>query len=99
MLELEGRYKARGLRVIGVSRVEDVAKDNAEVAKTATEHKMVYPSFLDVDDAWTKQAGINKAPSFVVLDKQGRVVASHKGRLMSGSDEYKRLAAAVEKTL
>ena len=101
MLELEGRYKARGLRVIGVCDVDDAAdaEERAEVAKAATEEKMVYPTFLDVGGAWREQAKVAKAPAFVVLDKEGRLVTAYRGKLTAGTDDHAKLVAAIEKSL
>jgi hypothetical protein len=92
---LEGRYKARGLRVVSVTREDD----RAEVEASAKEHGMDYPGFLDVDSEWSKGAGTLVIPAFVVIDKSGRLAYRHVGKLTEGTESFQKLVAVVDQAL
>lgn len=95
MLALEGRYRARGLRVVSVTREDE----GDAVATAARQHGMDYPAFLDVDGAWSRAAGLRGIPAFVVVDKQGRLAYRHAGALEEGSDAFARTSEVVDQAL
>ena len=99
MLALDRRFKARGLRVIGVTKDGEDEDERKHVAETATEEKMTYPSFLDVDGAWSKSSALGMPPAFLVVGKNGRLVYRFSGKLLEGTPEYDALAAAIERAL
>jgi len=99
VLELERRFGARGLRVIGVTKDGEDDEERKHVADTAKEEKMTYPSFLDLDGSWTKSSKLGFPPSFLVVGKNGRLVYRHAGKLLQGTAEYDQLAAAIDKAL
>lgn len=92
VLELERRYKARGLRVVSVTRDDD----RDEVAAVAKEHGMDYPGFLDADGSWSKTASMRAIPAFVVIDKSGKLAYRHGGKLTADSDAFRGMASVVE---
>ena len=101
VLSLLGRFQTRGLRVIGVHGCDGVP-DKAErdkIAETTAEEKMSYPSFLDADESWSKQAKIDEIPSFMVLDRKGNVVYRAHGSLSEGNKTLTEVTAAIEKAL
>ena len=101
VLSLLGRFQTRGLRVIGVHGC-DGAPDPAErekIVETTAEEKMTYPTYLDVDDGWSKQAKVDEIPSFMVLDRKGNVVYRAHGTLSDGNKALTEVTAAIEKAL
>jgi hypothetical protein len=92
---LEGRYKARGLRVVSVTKEDD----RAEVEATAKEHGMDYPGFLDIDSAWSRASGVQAIPAFIVIDKSGKLAYRHAGKLTEDSDSFRKMAGVVEQAL
>jgi hypothetical protein len=99
VLSLERRFRARGLRVVSVTKHGDDAADRAHVAETAQEEKMDYPCFLDTDGSWSDKAGLGHVPAFVVVGKDGRLVYRSAGKLVEGSRDYEELAQAIDKAL
>lgn len=101
MLALKGRFEARGLRVMSVHEVDgaELATEKPEVAKAVEHEKMTYPCLLDADAAWQKSAGIDGIPSFLVVNREGKIIHKFKGKLTEGSDDYKKLESALEGAL
>jgi hypothetical protein len=99
--ELDAKLKARGLRVIAVTEVdpEDMAEDREHAASVAKDEHITYPCLLDKQGAWMRSAGIEGVPTFLVIDREGKLVYKYKGRVTPGSDAFQQLAAAVEKAL
>ncbi len=99
VLELAGRFGARGLRVVSVTTHGEDEQERSFVASVAKEEKMTYPCFLDVDGGWSKSAGVGHIPAFVVLDRQGQLVYRHGGKLLQGTADYDALVHAIETAL
>lgn len=99
MLTLEGRYEARGLRVVSVTKDGEDEDDRKHVAETAKEEKMTYPCFLDVDGSWSESAEMAGIPVFVVLDREGKTAYRHAGKLSEGTDSFEAMKGAIEKAL
>jgi hypothetical protein len=99
VLALAGRFGARGLRVVSVTKHGDDDAERAEVAAVAHEEKMTYPCFLDVGGGWSDSAGIGHIPAFVVLDRDGRLVYRHGGKLSVGTPDFEALTRAIERAL
>jgi hypothetical protein len=99
VLALAGRYGTRGLRVVSVTKHGEDDAERTHVASVAKEEKMTYPCFLDVGGGWSTQAGIGHIPAFVVLDRGGRLVYRHGGKLVEGSAEFEALTRAIERAL
>jgi peroxiredoxin len=84
-MEFQRKYKDRGFTVIGVSMDEggwQVVKPFAE------EFKMNYPVVLGSDETSTAFGGVDVLPTTFIIDKQGRIVASHQG--LTGKDEMEK---------
>jgi cytochrome c biogenesis protein CcmG, thiol:disulfide interchange protein DsbE len=65
------RFEKRGLVVLGVN-----LSDPPEVVKAyATQKGLHYPMVLDVDGKTSLGYGVDKLPSLVVIDRQGKVLA------------------------
>lgn len=99
MLALEGRYEARGLRVVSVTKDGEDEDDRKHVAETAREEKMSYPCFLDVDGAWSEKAEVGGIPAFVVVDRDGKVAYKHSGKLSENTEGFEKMRGAIEKAL
>ena len=101
VMTLHGRFKARGLRVVGVSNFDPTDAENERngAAVAAREEKMDYPTYLDENNGWSKKHGIADIPAFLVLGRDGRVVFRHHGKLVEGSSAYTEMAKAIETAL
>lgn len=84
-MEFQRKYKDRGFTVIGVSMDEggwQVVKPFAE------EFKMNYPVVLGSDETASAFGGVEVLPTTFIIDKQGRIVATHQG--LTGKDEMEK---------
>jgi hypothetical protein len=99
VLALAGRFGTRGLRVVSVTKHGEDDADRALVAKVAGDEKMTYPCFLDVDGSWSDRARIGHVPAFTVVDKSGRLVYRHGGKLLEGTADFDALVQAIELAL
>lgn len=94
---LEERHHARGLRVIGVTKMGDDEEEQTLVATTAKKHAMSAPTFLDPDGAWSKEANVAQAPGFLLIDREGRVAYRHIGKLDESYKAFNEMNAILEK--
>ena len=101
VLALYGRFKARGLRVTGVSGfdAEDMQAERQSALDAAREEKMDYPTYLDENSVWSKKNGVSEIPAFMVLGRDGIVIFRHRGKLVVDSAEYHEMAKAIETAL
>lgn len=101
VLSLVGRYGTRGLRVVGVHPVDEApdADEHDKISETTLEEHMTYPSFIDVDEKWSKQEKIDAVPSLMLVDRSGNVVYRAHGSLKEGNQSLADLTAAIEKAL
>jgi len=94
LIELQERYKADGLEIVGVVTLDDFAN----VAPFATEHKMNYTivdgtTRQDVEEAYGPLPGI---PSSFVIARNGSVCYEHVGVPRPKPDE--KLQDAIRRT-
>jgi hypothetical protein len=99
VIALAGRLGARGLRVVSVTKHGDDAAERAEIAAVAKEEGMTYPCFLDIGGGWSERAGIGHIPAFFVLDRDGRLVYRHGGKLVEGTPEFEAVERAISRAL
>jgi hypothetical protein len=101
VLALHGRFKARGLRALGISNFDptDAESERSGVIEAAQQEKMDYPTFLDENNAWSKKHGVADIPAFLVIGRDGQVVFRHRGKLVVDSPAYAELAKAIETAL
>ena len=101
VLTLVGRYEARGLRVVGVHPVDETpdTDEHDKISEVTLEEHMTYPSFIDVEEKWSKQEKIDAVPSFMLVDRKGNVVYRAHGSLKEGNQSLADLTAAIEKAL
>lgn len=99
MQALQATFGDRGLRSFGVTDSALDGEDRAAVLEAIRDEKMTFPTLLDPDGAWSKSAGIEIAPTFLVLAKDGRVLAKVTGKLTEGGEGYATLTKAIERAL
>ncbi|MFO0590685.1 MAG: hypothetical protein U0441_24290 [Polyangiaceae bacterium] len=99
MLTLLGRFGDRGLRAFGVTDSALAGEDRQAVLDAIRDEKMPFPTLLDPEAAWSKRAGIEINPTFLVIAKDGSVLARVTGKLMDGGETYATLVAAIERAL
>ncbi|CAN5634331.1 thiol-disulfide oxidoreductase ResA [soil metagenome] len=68
MDSLYKKYKSKGLQVVGVN----ITDKPAAIKAYATEHKYSYP-FVTNSDAFAKALGVGPIPTFVLVDKTGKI--------------------------
>jgi thiol-disulfide isomerase/thioredoxin len=97
VLSLEEQYRARGLRVVGVTVVDpDQDPDEKKATEDAARaENMRYPTYLDARGRWSQKQGIHDIPSFLLLGPEGRVVHRHRGKLEQGSPAFAALERAI----
>ena len=69
----------------------------AEVERVAREHGMTAPSFLDITGAWSTSVGVKLDPTFVLLDREGRVAYRYAGKLTEGSEAVTKITELLNK--
>ncbi len=75
-IEFQRQYKDRGFSVIGVSMDEG----GWEVVRPfVDEMKMNYPVLIGSDEAASAFGGVDVLPTTFIIDKQGRIAATHMG--------------------
>ncbi len=89
-VEFQRNFTAQGFTVIGVSVDED---GWSAVLPYLTEQKVNYPIVLGNDDLLRAYGGVASLPTTLIIDRQGRVAATHVG-LVSRS-VYERDIKAV----
>lgn len=93
LAELQDKYKAKGLTVVGIS----VDKGSAEkVAKAAKKLGINYLVLLDKENTMGAVFGFNGIPSVYVFDRRGKLATAMPGY---DPDQEKQLADAAEKAL
>ena len=82
-IEFQRKYKDQGFTVLGVAMDEEgwsIVKPFAE------KYKMNYPLLLGNDEAATAFGGVEVLPTTFLIDRQGRIVATHLG--LVSKDEF-----------
>ena len=75
------RYEKRGLVVVGVN-----VDDGPEIIKAyAAQKGLSYPMVMDVGKQGSRAYGVDKLPSLIVIDKQGKVLAFLTGMIDEAS--------------
>ena len=75
-IEFQRQYKDRGFSVIGVSMDED----GWQAVRPFVERvKMNYPVVLGNDQTAAAFGGVEVLPTTFIIDREGRIVASHEG--------------------
>jgi thiol-disulfide isomerase/thioredoxin len=98
MHRVEERYRAAGLRIIGVHSPElPDEHDPRQVAAAVRRLRIDYPVMLDEDFSYWQRLGNEYWPAFYLYDAGGRLIAMRVGELHAGeppADAFERLIAA-----
>jgi AhpC/TSA family len=88
-IEFQNKYKDKGLVVIGVS----TDKDGWKVVKPFVQEKRINYTVLLGDDEICKRYGVEAMPVTLLIDREGRIAASHEGvkNKAAGEREIKTL--------
>ena len=90
-VEFQRAYDAKGFSVIGVSVDED---GWTPVLPYVTKQKINYPIVLGKNDVLQAYGGLESLPTTLIIDRQGRVAATHVG-LVSRSVFERDIKAAL----
>lgn len=98
---LADAYRDRGLRVFTVTEVDasDREAERAFAQEVASKHGIHYATLLDDDARWMRGAGIDSTPTFLVIDREGRVVLSHRGEMLKHSGAYRTVSSVIDESL
>ena len=82
-IEFQRKYKDQGFSVVGISMDEG----GWEVVRPfVDEQKMNYPVLIGNDETASAFGGVEALPTTFIIDKQGRIVATHMG--LTSKDEF-----------
>ncbi|MBI3693769.1 MAG: TlpA family protein disulfide reductase [Acidobacteria bacterium] len=84
-IEFQRKYKDQGFTVIGVSMDEGGWQT---VRPFVEEFKMNYPVLIGNDDTAQSFGGVDVLPTTFIIDKQGRIVATHMG--LTSKNEFEK---------
>jgi thiol-disulfide isomerase/thioredoxin len=92
---LESAHEAHGLRVIGVTRFGKNDFERERISSVAKKHDFHAPTFLDFERSWTEAGNMAMNPTFVLLDKEGRVAFRSVGQLTEGDDDFAAMSKLI----
>ena len=94
------RYQSQGLVVIGVESPYDAEKLNhAHIAAVVKDYGMDDVIYIDPDMAFINAIGAEYHPTFVLVDKQGRVRLGEFGSKFADTDDARKFEAQIEALL
>jgi hypothetical protein len=98
---LDDTYRARGLRIFTVTEVDpdDRDEDREYAEGMAMKHGIKYSTLFDDDGHWMRQVGIDDTPTFLVVDRDGRVILLHQGRLDKNGGAYRTIEETIDGAL
>jgi cytochrome c biogenesis protein CcmG, thiol:disulfide interchange protein DsbE len=89
--ELQAKYQARGLQIVGVN--VDAKREDADAFLGATPAQ--FPIAFDAKGESAKRFDVKSMPSSVIVGRDGRVVALHRGFRPEDRAEIDRLVAGA----
>jgi thiol-disulfide isomerase/thioredoxin len=100
MKQLEARYHAQGLRVIGVHTPEfDAEKQRDNVVARVKEFGLTHAVMMDNDYSYWNAIGNRYWPTFYLIDKQGRLRAQFIGEIHAGDQRARAIEQTVQQLL
>jgi thiol-disulfide isomerase/thioredoxin len=101
--KLDSTYRARGLTIIGIHTPEFPPyageHDRSNVARALEGHEVRYPIAQDNDRATWRLYDIRYWPSFVLIDKQGRIRNTGYGEFHVDDQWHRQWTARIEALL
>ncbi len=93
LVEFDSRYRREGLTLIGIHTPEFPPyageHDKSNVAKALARHGITYPNAQDNDRRTWDRYAIRYWPSFVLIDKRGRIRHEGAGEFHVGDPTYR----------
>lgn len=98
--EVEEKYRAKGLQVIGVHSPEfEYEKKRASIEAKMKEFKLKHPVVIDNDFSYWRALENKYWPTFYLVDKQGIVRDVFIGETHAGTSKAKHIEQAIERLL
>jgi thiol-disulfide isomerase/thioredoxin len=89
--QVYNRYEGKGLRVLSVHTPETFAEqDLTNVVNFIQDNNIKYPVVIDADNALKKEYIVPATPTFILIDKQGRIRYRH-----IGEGRYEEIEKAI----
>jgi thiol-disulfide isomerase/thioredoxin len=89
--QVYNRYEGQGLRVLSVHTPETFAEqDLSNVVSFINDNQIKYPVVIDADNALKRQYLVPATPTFILIDKQGRIRYRH-----IGEGRYEEIEKAI----
>ena len=92
LVDLDRKYREQGLTIIGIHTPEFPPyageHDKGNLERALTQHGIEYPNAQDNDNATWNLYGIRYWPSFVLIDRTGRIRYEGAGEFHLGDAEY-----------
>jgi thiol-disulfide isomerase/thioredoxin len=93
LVEFDRKYRDQGLTIIGIHTPEfppySGEHDKANVQRALEKYHIEYPVAQDNDDRTWDLYGIRYWPSFVLIDKKGRIRYEGAGEFHVGDENYR----------
>lgn len=103
LVALDAKYRERGLTIIGIHTPEfppyGGEHDRANVARALERYSIAYPNAQDNDRATWRLYGIRYWPSYVLIDKRGRIRYESAGEFHRGDAEHHAWERRIEALL
>lgn len=103
LVDFDRKYRDKGLTIIGIHTPEFPPyageHDKGNVQRALAKHGIQYPVAQDNDRATWDLYGIQYWPSFVLIDKQGRIRYDGAGEFHVGDFWYKEWSRRIETLL
>ena len=97
---MAGRYRERGLSVVGIHTPEfDFERERANVEAAVRKEHLDFPHLLDNDYAYWNALGNQYWPALYVVDRCGRIRAQAVGEVHAKEESGRRLEAQIEALL
>jgi len=91
MSEMNARYAEQGLVVVGVNLDEN--RDDAE--RFLAEHPSDFAQVFNPEGTLAEAYGVDTMPTSILIDRNGKVVARHRGFRLKETDDYERNLVAL----
>lgn len=103
LVDLDARFRVRGLVVIGMHDPEFPPSggehDRANVQSALVRHGITYPNAQDNDHATWNLYGIRYWPSFVLIDRKGNIRYEGYGEFHVGDQRYQQWDARIKELI
>ncbi|MGE5230479.1 MAG: redoxin family protein [Deltaproteobacteria bacterium] len=103
LVDFDAKYRDTGLTIIGIHTPEFPPyageHDKANVARALERYHIAYPVAQDNDDRTWNLYGIRYWPSFVLIDRKGRIRYEGAGEFHVGDETYRVWEGRIQELL